>query len=39
MTEYKYCTTNIAFGNAPIELQVKTDRKLLGSIMQNPLSA
>jgi len=28
MTEYKCCTTNIAFGNALDELQVKTGRKM-----------
>jgi len=39
MIEYKCSTTRIAFGNALVELQVKTGRKWLGSIMQNPLSA
>ena len=39
MTEYKCCTTSIAFGNVLVELQAKTGRNWLGSIMQNPLSA
>jgi len=36
MTKYKCCTTSIASGNALVELQVKTGRKWLGSIMQYP---
>ena len=28
MTEYKCCTTSIAFGNAMVKLQVKTGRKM-----------
>jgi len=39
MTKYECCTTDIAPGNALLELQVKTAEKWLGGIMQKPLSA